>query len=94
MRCEDLGPDLLARALAQDDSPATGAALDAHLAECVACREELTRLGRDVLSAAFKGTSAPPKALRARILAAVRDDAAARRTAAADAPARSCPDFR
>lgn len=96
MRCEDRGPDLLARALGQvpaDTSPE----LEAHLAACTACRIEADACAVTVRASAPAAQSSPagaPADLRRRILDAVRDDAGERRAAAAVDAARSCPDVR
>ncbi|MCE9637154.1 MAG: zf-HC2 domain-containing protein [Planctomycetes bacterium] len=147
MRCEERGPDLLARAhasaLLRDDrnsslprrephheravtdssvragsgaeslaiggptperspstSPGTDAAreLEDHLAACDVCRAEAARLASDVAAlakaSAQSAPAAPSAALRARLLAAVRDEAAERRADAAVADAKSCPSIR
>jgi anti-sigma factor RsiW len=92
MHCADRGPDLVARALGQLD-PAAAAELESHLAACAECRSEAEACSRHAL-ASSSAPPAPPRALRARLLAAVRDEAGERRAEAAVAAARSCPDVR
>ncbi len=71
---ESFAESLAAYALDILDSPADRAALEAHLAGCAACRDELA-LQRSALQGIGLGIEpvAPPVALRARALATVRE---------------------
>mgnify|MGYP001496549895 CR=1 FL=1 len=79
---EDFADAIAALALDALDAPAERAALDAHLAQCDACRTELD-LQRAAVNAIGLGVEpvAPPAALRARVLSAA---AAPASTAALD----------
>lgn len=88
MTCADFASDLTARALAVGGTGQEEAsALDAHLAGCAPCRDELERLRRVTGAAAeadaLRAAAAPPPALLGTLLATVRDEARERRHDAA-----------
>lgn len=92
---EPLAEALTAYALDALDVPAARQALESHLAECPACREELSLL-RGAMAAIGAGVAeeAPPPALRHRVItAATREPQVASRVSprASAPPARSAP---
>ncbi len=87
MSCEERGPDLVARALAQLE-PQEAASLEAHLAACAPCAEEAERVARDLR---HRPADLEPSAdSLPRLLDAIHAEAADRRAEAALARSRVC----